>query len=367
MINRDFDLNMEPLWAIPQQFQDRVLLGLDRSDYRSFLSSGLYCAMNLFLLLIFGTYAYSVGEAFHSAVLFTLAGMTITGYAVIWFGGWYFLAKYFTTTLMAVLCLYLFYTGGLQNTGPLYYFVFPTAALFLHGRLRGAIWVIALLLMTILIWRGMFGFDVDRYNSVFVTRIIVLCLILAVLTCIPEYFRLQAERNLLLSLSDFEALTYGDLLTKLANRSLLEKMLQLEYNRNLRYDSACCLMFIEADPVSNSLTGQKVEFDNRRLLNVVATVLRNNLRVQDIAGRWENNCFMLVLPEISLDGAKKLAQRLLDEVRAQGLALGKYPLMMTLSIGIAELDKSSLQDVLNRAANSLLAAQGKKGNSYMAL
>jgi diguanylate cyclase (GGDEF)-like protein len=366
MVNRNFELNDEPLWNVPHAVQDRMLFGLDRSEYRSFLLSGIYCGMNVFLLALFGFYALSVGETRHSLILFAVAGTILAGYAAIWLTGWYSLARHFTTGMMVILCLYLFYTGGLRNTGPLYYFVFPSVAVFLHGRLRGFGWVVMLLLLTLVIWNGAFDFDVTRYDNVFVSHTVVICILIALLACIPEYFRMQAERNLLLSISDLESLVYGDPSTQLANRPLLEKFLQLEFNRNLRYDSACCLMFIELDPVASAIPQVHTRVDDKRLQAALADILRRNLRVQDIAGRWDANCFMLVLPEISLEGAELLAGRLLEEVRAQGKMLGRVPGEITASIGIAAFDKSPLQDVLNRVANNLIEAQQKR-DSYVTL
>ncbi len=367
MVNRNFNLNQEPLWAIPQPVQERMELGVEASDHRSFLLCGLYCALVLLFLVIFGFYSITVGEVPHGEVLFTFAGVIAVGYAVIWFARWYSLAKHFTTGTMALLCLYLFHSGGLQNTGPLYYFVFPSIALFLNGRLRGLVWVILLLLFTIAIWHGMFDFDVTRYENIFVTRVIGVTLIISMLACVPEYFRIQAERKLLLSISDVESLTYGDLRTKLANRALLEKMLQLEFNRNQRYGSACCLMFIELDPVAKTGQGMSADAHDARRQAIVPDILRKNLRVQDIAGRWENHCFLLMLPEITLEGAKVLAERLLEQVRARSAAPGPQAASTSVSIGIAALDKGPAQQVLDRAANSLATAQRNGGNSYLAL
>lgn len=367
MVNRNFELSQEPLWAIPHAVQERMEVGVDASDYRNFLLSGLYSALAVFMLLLFGFYSITVGEDVNAAMLFSIAGLTIFGYAISWAGSWFWLAKYVISVLMGILALFLFYTGGLQNTGPLFYFIFPSVALVLHGRLRGIIWIIVLLIFTIFIWHGVFAFDVNRYSNVFVSRVIGITLVISLMACIPEYFRIKAERNLLLSISDLEALAYGDVKTRLANRALLEKMLQLEVNRNQRYGSACCLMFVELDTVAKSMHGSKAEAENSDLLVMLSAVLRKNLRVQDIAGRWDENCFLLVLPEITLEGAKTLADRLLEEVRAQGLAVGKPRSRITASIGIAALDQGQAQEVLERAANCLQAAQSKHGNCYQAL
>ena len=152
MVNRNFDLNKEPLWSIPQSVQERLQVGVEASDYRSFQLSGLYTLFAVVVLVVFGFYSATVGEAGNAAFLFAFAAAAGISYAVIWLVGCLWLAKHVISTLMALLCLYLFYSGGLQNTGPLFYFIFPSIAMFLHGRLRGFVWIIVLMVLTILMW-----------------------------------------------------------------------------------------------------------------------------------------------------------------------------------------------------------------------
>lgn len=255
MDDRNFELSKETLWAAPRAAQDWLSFDTGSSEYHSFRLSGLYCLMNSFFPMLFGYYALTIGESGHASVLFTFAAITMAGFGAIWLAHLYSLAKYFVTIMMAALCLYLFYHGGLANSGPLYYFVFPSAALFLHGRLRGFLWVIVLLALTLVLRQGLFGFDVARYENIFVSRLVGISILIALLACIPEYYRNQAESKLLLSLNDLESLMHVDLDTGLANRRLLEKILQLEFNRNQRYGSACSLMFFEPDPVTSPIPG----------------------------------------------------------------------------------------------------------------
>jgi len=364
MLDHEFELNKEPLWAMPAQVMERLRQDPQKSDYNNFKLSALYSAVTVLFLLIFGLTSLTEGNDTHAFILFAFAAGATLGLLAIWLGEWYWIGRHFTTTMMGLLCLYLFYSGGVQNTGPLYYGVFPSVALFLHGRLRGFIWVMALLVFTVIIWHGAFGFDVNRYPNVFVARVMTITLITAFLTCIPEYFRLKAERDLLLSINDLEALTYGDLGTQLANRSLLEKILHTEFSRHRRYGSQCCLMFVEQDARLRS-PGRNAEEEDDRSLRVVANALRRNLRMPDVAGRWARKRFLLVLPEITLEGGRALAARLLSDIRTQGTEGGRFTLPATASIGIAVMNKQPEPDVLLAAMNNLLAAQRHGGDCYV--
>lgn len=360
MMNTPLDLNKEPLWFVPKSMQEGLGGDLEESAYRNFLLSGIYIGLNLFLLILFGIYAATIDDGGRATVLFSLAVISAAGYGAIWFSGLYWLGRYFTALTMAFLCLYLFYDGGLHGTGPLYYFVFPSMAILLFGAWRGLILVTALLALTLLLWLGVFGLEVAQYDNVFVARLIGINLILAVLTCIPEYRRRVVQLKLLLAYSDLEALTYGDPATGMANRTLLEKILQLEVSRSARYNTACCVMFIEPD----SVTGTTPGVYHSSVLPALAEILRGSLREQDIAGRWENHCFLMILPEIGIEGAGALAQRLLTQVENHVSILDQQVPKLTVSIGLAVIDSHSPRQLLDRALNALHRAQGQGGNSY---
>jgi diguanylate cyclase (GGDEF)-like protein len=365
VVDRDFNYNEEPLWFVPDALQARMLHGLGLGEDRSFQLSCLYGGLNVFLLTMFSFYAWSVGETGLSGLQLSLAAFMAVGGGVIWLLDLRSAGRHFVTLTMALMCLLLFWTGGLQNTGPLYYFVFPTAALSLNGRLHGALWVIGLMFVTVLLWNGWFDASLPDYNTMFVTRLVGLCLIITVLAGIPEYYRSRAERSLLLSWHDMEQLSFGDPRSGLANRSLLRKLLHMEYQRHQRYGSPCSVMFLQIDPVTSLLHGSQVHVDAARLSGMVGEVLRQNLRVQDSAGRWDDNTFLLLLPEISAEGAVQLAQRLLDAVRSAGAALSTQALRLQASIGIAAFDASPLPEVLHAAADHLANAQRAGGNCYV--
>lgn len=363
-MDRDFNFSEGPLWFAPETLQARMLQGLDVDQDRSFQLSCLYGGLNVFFLCLFAFYTWSIGEAGFAVPLIVLAALMAAGHGLVWLLGLQTMARHFVSFMMAAMCVLLFCIGGLQNTGPLYYFVFPIAALSLNGRLYGAIWVIGLMLVTVLLWNGWFGLDLPDYDSVFVTRVVGLCLIITVLASIPEYYRSRAERSLLLNWSDMEQFSFGDPRSGLANRSLLRKLLHMEYQRHQRYGSPCSVMFLQTDPVTSLLHGTHVHVDSARLSAAVGEVLRQNLRVQDTAGRWDDNTYLLLLPEISAEGAVLLAQRLLDAVRAAGASLSSQPLRLHASIGIAAFDSRLLPDVLHAAADHLADAQRAGGDRY---
>ncbi len=364
-MDSDFEVTDEPLWAIPRQIADKIKGRPDSAQLNNFVLSAIYCGVAIVYLLLFAFISLLDDQTRHAMVLFGFVVVTVAVFAVMWFAGWYAAGKHVTTLLMGMLCLYLFYSGGSSNTGPLYYFVFPPVALFLQGRLNGFISVIALIAATMLLQYGFFGFDTDRYSQAFISRIYSVSIIITLLTFIPEYVRMKTERELQLSFSDLEHMSYGDVSTSLANRTLLEKMLMREALRCQRYGAASCLMFVELDPVQlqPGYVGEKPAIAAQQAS--IAKIFRDRLRALDIAGRWDNRRFLVLLPEINIEGATLLAERLLQEVRNQRPGVNSM-LSLTASIGVAEIGKSAATDALESADRNLKIAQSRGGNCFIA-
>ena len=361
MIDKDLEISKEPLWAIPGPIQERLRASLKDRDYTHFLLCGLYSAVSIVFLVLFGLAALYRGEAVYASVIFGFALATFGVYTIARYTRRYEFTRHFLTLLMAVLCLYLFYTGGTDNSGPLYYFVFPLVAVFLQGFNFGLGSVIALLLGTWILESGTFGFDVERYTNTFVIRVTAVYLIVAVLACLFEYFRVKAERELLLSIDDLNQLTYGDINTDLANRRLMEKLLVSEVNRARRYPMDVCVMFIEPDylKVQTARYGSRYAHEVRTTL---AELLRKNLRLQDVPGIWDDSRFIVMLPHTLPDGATALASRLLAECEQQQFMLQGQSMKFTISVGLASLEAQGVDELIEQATRNLLQARKDGGN-----
>jgi len=237
---------------------------------------------------------------------------------------------------MASLCLFLFHSGGTENTGPIYYFVFPIVAVFLQGIRAGSISVAGLLLVSVVILEtGLFGFDTQRYTFVFITRIFTVYVIISILSFLFAWFRERAERELLLSQEDLESITHADLLTGLANRQFMERLIRIEFQRFKRYGSPFCLMAVKVDTFARIRSRYGTEYGNA-LLAMVAQVLMKTLRAVDIPARWDDDVLLIMLPHATLDSASLMAQRLRSVIRTQRFSVGA----VMLKIGISQVEDS---------------------------
>lgn len=122
-----------------------------------------------------------------------------------------------------------------------------------------------------------------------------------------------------------------DQLTDLFTRRELER--QIEELKKGMDDQATrySLMMIDIDHFKqiNDTYGHLV---GDRILSQIAAILKQNLRTNDIPGRYGGDEFIVILPETPIELAAKVAERIKAEIAKQDFNSPVHP---TLSIGVA--------------------------------
>ena len=106
-----------------------------------------------------------------------------------------------------------------------------------------------------------------------------------------------------------EELSITDHLTKLFNRSKLDKVLLSEIARAERYGHHFGVMLLDIDHFKNvnDTHGHHVGDD---VLVTIAFLLKKHTRTNDIVGRWGGEEFLIICPETNRDGVLALAEKL---------------------------------------------------------
>ncbi|MBI3285429.1 MAG: diguanylate cyclase [Burkholderiales bacterium] len=168
--------------------------------------------------------------------------------------------------------------------------------------------------------------------------------------------RLVAERTAELEVRnrELEQLSVTDRLTGLYNRLKLERILELEYARCLRYGSNFSLGMLDIDKFKsvNDSYGHPM---GDQVLITIAGIISENTRSMDAVGRWGGEEFLLIFRETSLDAAVATAEKL-------RCAIAGHPLPdignMSASFGIsAYRPGDSISDMIVRADDALYQAK----------
>lgn len=237
-----------------------------------------------------------------------------------------------------------------QHTGMSWIFLVPPVVLFLHPLRRGLMLLAGMLIMVMLIVSVAHVQMALRSEESF--EFIVSILILVVVCAI-------IVEQLQKSLGSVATMAFRDPLTGLYRRSVFEEFFlnHLRMVQRSRQNFALLMLDIDNFKTVNDLFGHAA---GDALLREIGELLRNNLRVGDIAARYGGDEFLILLGDCPISQAAEIADRLrvqidvLGESRQSGGAC-----RATVSMGIAVYpgDGDTVEALFEAADRHLLAAK----------
>jgi diguanylate cyclase (GGDEF)-like protein len=173
--------------------------------------------------------------------------------------------------------------------------------------------------------------------------------------------RLERRTEILEYLGTFDELTW------LANRRHLEDELVRATASSGRHHHPLCLVVTAADDW-DLLAGLPHD-GQHTILREIAVLIGSIRRTEDIAARWDDSSFAVLLPMVGSEGALAFAERLLAVVAVAPIPSGAEPVAVTMSAGmVAYPDGEMDPDRLVASAEAALElAQASGGNQVMSL
>jgi len=173
-----------------------------------------------------------------------------------------------------------------------------------------------------------------------------------------------AERALRQSEQRLEQLATTDELTGLHNRRSLLHRLKFEVARARRFRAPLAAVMIDLDHFRR-INDEHGHATGDRVLAAVGKLVRENVRMIDVAGRYGGEELCLLLPNTPLDGARKMAEALRGRIQAQLHMDGARRVPVTASFGVGAFDHMAIDDAdtLLRAAEAALYAAKANGRN----
>jgi two-component system cell cycle response regulator len=140
-----------------------------------------------------------------------------------------------------------------------------------------------------------------------------------------------------------EELSVTDELTRLFNRRYLNRKLEEEFRRAVRYKRPLsCLMF-DADHFKSVNDTYGHGFGDI-VLRDIAQIILDTARLVDICGRFGGEEFLAILPDTNIDDARIVGERIRKKVEDFEFKDEHHSIHKTISVGIASLPNDSVKD-----------------------
>ena len=149
-----------------------------------------------------------------------------------------------------------------------------------------------------------------------------------------------------------------DVLTHVSNRRATQVFLEKEISRAQRQNSEFSVLLIDIDDFKqvNDRWGHAV---GDEVLSKTASLFQSMIRKQDLVGRWGGEEFLVIVPGPC--DVEALAERIRSEIAAAEYSHGKGSFHITVSIGIACANQTSIGDeILKQADDALYTAKATK-------
>jgi len=157
---------------------------------------------------------------------------------------------------------------------------------------------------------------------------------------------------------------FQDRLTGLFNRDFFDQVAILLVALAQRQKEPLTVLYLDLDDFKK-INDEYGHPQGDRLLQKVGTVIKQSLRVSDIAARYGGEEMVVLLPKTKLEAAKKVAQRLLKNLANHPFKISGslqetkgQSFKLTASLGLAEYQAGmNPSELIGRADQALLQAK----------
>lgn len=161
------------------------------------------------------------------------------------------------------------------------------------------------------------------------------------------------------AIKELEELSITDPLTSIYNRRKFNELLTSEVERSKRYKTGLSIIMCDIDHFKkiNDTFGHDVG-DNA--LKVFSTKITENIREVDMFARWGGEEFMILMPNVTIDGASSVAEKLRKVIEETKIKKIKS---FTASFGVTNLNEDdTAESFLKRVDEAMYKAKNSGRN-----
>jgi len=327
----------------------------------------------------------------HVVSLFALVGMTITSLmgiislfnrnftlatglffaSFVYLIGYYTYKRYNKIALSSAIILYslyllmfyLMFTGGVENTGPLWIYIVAPVSVFIHGLKRGLIDItLFVVIISIIMFMPIETIEHATYSTEFKLRLLYSFLTVTFLSALYEYSREQSYKHTLELSKKYQRLAHFDPLTQLSNRRDALCLLKREQARILRNKEPLTIILCDVDHFKkiNDKYGHNA---GDAVLIELSKIFTQQIRKQDCISRWGGEEFLFILPQTNANNANIFAEKIQGILQKHIVHFEDEKIKVSVSMGIEQFSEvQSIDEVINNADKYLYQAKNAGRN-----
>lgn len=165
---------------------------------------------------------------------------------------------------------------------------------------------------------------------------------------------------------ELEALVRTDALTGLFNRRAFLEKFELEMLRHIRKHQPLSLLMLDVDHFKKINDGYGHPAGDA-VLEALGQILDDSCRRRnDMAARFGGEEFVVLLPDTELTQATRIAEHIAWQLRTREFGKVDKRFTATVSIGVVQLDRGSVDDALRCADDNLYVAKSRGRDQVVA-
>jgi len=163
-----------------------------------------------------------------------------------------------------------------------------------------------------------------------------------------------------------EQISFLDGPTQIPNRRFVELRLGHALDEVRRYDRHLGALFVDIDSFQE-INRQYGRDTGDEVLKVVAQTLTRTLRPGDTVGRWSDDEFMVIVPEVNIHDLRAVAERCRGLLAQSTVAHPGGELKITVSIGGSLITEDDTQGSLVHRMDNRLHESRKRGKNFITI
>ena len=310
-----------------------------------------------FIAIMFAFYSYRQGEMALATFYLAVAGLLIVALGLFYIFDHHRLARVLLASTLLT-CFFFLLLGASDASALMWCLtVVPVLVGAFDHRQSLAMLIILFAAAIWIMFGGSMPIAVPEYSDTVVVRFLSSYAILAAFAVAMDNSRFDSLTKYKDLSSRVDEITHQDLLTQLPNRHNMEGRLAAKYQQYRLGMQPFSILLADLDNFKfiNDRYGHDV---GDEILYAVGQMLLEPLRDEDVVARWGGNEFMVLLPTANAEAAVNIAERLRTKATEIDMQAQGDKLRISLSVGVASIDKcTGVDDLMSTAENGLYQAK----------